>query len=238
MKHQSLIQYYEVQTALLRLERRREEITENLKQAKYDLRSGEEKLLNYEGSVRRFFDKLSGKQEEKAEILRRELRKAEAALNSLLREKEALEQNRKALSKQLESLPSPEELRGTDETKWASLEAKFCAEALLPLLEKNHEALMEYRSLMRGNRPEILSVWEQQEICAEPNLRAEQCIPLLNRLQTAMDILGIPFEISSYYRSPAAYLVSPAAKHNRLDRINLALNQVEAMQKKTKELLT
>lgn len=238
MKHQPLIQYYEVKTALLRLERRSEEITENLKQAKYDLRSEEEKLLNYEGSVRGFFDKLTGNREETAEVLRREIRKAEATLNTLLREQESLEQSRRELSAQLQALPAPEELRRLDETKWASLEAKFCAEALSPFLEKNHEALLEYRSLMRGDRPEILSVWKQQEIYGEPNLWAEKCIPLLKRLQTAMDIQGIPFEIGSYYHSPAAYLVSAAAKHNRLDRVNQALDQVEAIQRKIKELLT
>ncbi len=73
-------QYFEAQTRLLRLERRSEQLKETLKQATYDLRCCDNKLLNYQGGVRSFLDKLSGKQEEKLEQLRREVRNAEAAL--------------------------------------------------------------------------------------------------------------------------------------------------------------
>lgn len=227
MKQQPLISYYELQMALVRLERRSREVKEARKQAMFHLRDCNEKLLNYEGGIRCIFDKLSGKQEEKLEVLNREIRNAEAARNALIREQEALEQNRKDMTAALEQFPPVEELRETDELLWAELERKLCREILRPLLERNREALLEYRSLLRGERPEILSVQQQQEIYSEPDVWAEKCVPLLQRLKTAMDIQNIPFEICSYYQSPKSYLVYAAAKHNRLDRVNQALDQVE-----------
>lgn len=231
MKQQPLIQYYELQTALVRLERRLKEVKEERKQAIFHLRECNENLLNYEGGVRKFLDKLSGKQSEKLEELNRQIRSAQATYDSRIREEETLERNRKETSEQLAALPSWEELRETDELKWAQLERKLCAEILQPLLEKNRETLLEYRSLLRGERPEILSVQQQQEIYSEPDAWAEKCVPLLQRLKTASDILNISFEICSYYQSPKSYLVYAATKHNRLDRVSQALDQVEKTQK-------
>lgn len=230
-----LQQYFEVQGELLRLETSRKENSEALRQVKYDMRCCEEALWNYEGGIRSFLDKLSGKREEKLEALGREVRKAEAGLDALRREKTGLEAREAELKRLLAALPSSEELRKGNEMAWASLEAAFCAEALQPLLEENRKALLDYRSLIQGNHPEILSPYQQQEICVEPNLRAEKCLPYLQRLKEAREILGNPLEPGSYYDSPAAFLVAPAAIHNRRDRINQALAQVEALQKKLKE---
>ena len=226
-----LQQYYETQTALLRLERRSAELVEERKRAKYDLRCSEEALLNYQGSVRSFLDKLSGRREEREETLCRLVRNAEAALKELQREQESLNQKRKELKQVLESLPSSEALRAEEEQTWASLEAEFCAEALKPLLEDNYRALLEYRSLMQGSRMEILTIEKQQEIYAEPNVRAELCKPYLLRMKEVMGIQGKSFEIGAYYESPVSYLVNVVAKHNRLDRVNQALNQVETIQR-------
>lgn len=223
-------QFFEAQTALLRLERRSELLKEERKQAKYDLRCRDDKLLNYQGGIRSFLDKLSGKQEEKLEALRREVRNAESTLQSLQREQESLAGQREELTQLLSSLPSSEELRAENEQEWAGLEAKLCAEALPPLLEENRTALLEYRSLLQGSRMEILTVEQKQKISAEPDLRARKCLPWLNRLKEAKLLLGESFDPGSYYASPEAYLVSVVAKHNRLDRVNQAITQVEALQ--------
>lgn len=228
---ENLSRYFETETSLLRLQRREAEVTEALKQAKFDLRGADDTLLCYEGSVRSFLDKLSGTRAEKAEALRREVRKAEAALASLQREQDSLRRQQEELTGILETLPSSEALRAEAEQEWAALEAGYCAEALIPLLEENHKALLEYRSMIRREYP-LLSAERQQEIAAEPNVRAEKCVPYLLRLKKAQDILEQPFDLGAYYCAPVAYLAGVAAHHNQLDRINHALDQVETLQKR------
>lgn len=232
MDRQTLERYYELQTILLRLQRRRTELADELKEAKYDLRSRDDLLLNYQGSLRSLLDKFSGKQAEKLEALRGHVRRAEAQLAALQREQSELEERLARTQEEMKGLPDVEDLRRSmEDREWALPEAKFCAGALAPLLEENRKALLEYRSLMQGSHPEILSPQRQQEIYAEPNVWAEQCLPYLRRLKQALEILEIPFEMGSYYEAPTAYLVNVAAMHNRRDRVNQALSQVEAIQK-------
>lgn len=235
VKPQLMTEYYETQTSLLRLDRRIEEVSKAVRQAKYDLRTAEETLLNYQASVKSFLDRFSGKRVEKEETLRRRIREAEAKLKILLREKETLDQRQTEWKGRLKEFPSGDQLRQSADVKqWAALEAKYCAEALDPLLVENHKALLEYRSLLRGEYP-ILTYQRQQEICAEPNVWAEQCVPYLHRLKEALDILEVSFSLGSYYKSPVAYLVNVAADHNRRDRVNQALDQVEEIQRIVKD---
>lgn len=239
---QQLRQRYALENTLLRLERRHPVLTETIKQAKYTCRDREEKLLTYQGSLRSFLDKLSGKREDRVEALTREVYQAKAALTALIREKERLDQEQISVREGLSALPSldvlrEEAARETDtEREWAKLEACYCAEKLIPLLEENHKALLECRSLMQGNHPEILSAEEQQRIHAEPNVWGEQCSPVLARLKAALELLEIPFEIGIYYRAPTAFIVAAAARHNRMDRVNQALDQVLAAQKQVNRL--
>lgn len=236
MKPLPMTEYYEAQTFLLRLERRTEEVSEAVRQAKYDLRTAEEALLNYQTGIRAFLDRFSGKRAETEETLRRRVRDAEAKRKTLLQEQESLNRRKTEWKERLKDLPSRDQLRqSADAKQWAALEAKYCAEALAPLLTENHKALLEYRSLLRGEHP-ILTPQRQQEICAEPNVWAERCVPYLHRLNEALDILEIPFVPGSYYESPVAYLVNVAADHNRRDRVNQALDQVEKIQRIVKEM--
>lgn len=233
---ENLTQYYVTQTALLRLQRRLDTLKEELRQAKFGLREANCASAEYEGSLRAFLGKFSGKAEETRERLRRKLREAEGKHTSLLQEQERLKAELEQTEKELSSLPSAEDLRRQAEPKaWAVLEAAYCAEALLPLLEENHEALLEYRKVLRGEYP-VLSLEERQELCAEPNVCAERCLPWLERLGEALEILETPLDLGGYYASPAAYVVSAAARHNQLDRLNNALTQVERLQKTVKGL--
>lgn len=239
---QQLRQRYSLEMSLLLLERRDRELMGKCKEAKYFQRAQTEKQLQYQGSLRSFLDHLTGKREDKAEALSREVRQAEAALNALLREQEKLNQELTCVREGLSALPSLDALREAAaqepdmEKEWAKLEAAFCAERLSPLLEENYHALLEYRSLMQGSRPEILSVEKQQKIYTEPNVWGEQCRPLLQRLNRALEVLGIPFSYGSYYSSPSSYLVTVAARHNRMDRVNQALDQVLAVQKQVSKV--
>lgn len=215
---------YELETSLLRARRRREELKEALSQARFSLREAGIAEVEYSG-ITAFFDKLSGKYADKAEALSRQVRTAEAALNALLRQKETEDAAVSSLEAQLAALPSLETLR-TPETKaqWAPLERKLCAEVLAPLLEKTAEALTQYRSMLRGEFP-VLSIEERTAMATAPITLAEECCPLLDRLEAVQPLPDAPF-----FRSPAAFL-SAAAKHNQLDRAVSAQSQTEALQK-------
>ena len=228
---------YQLETALLRVERQSVETGEKRKQAKYDLRCRKDEALNY-GGLRGFLDKLSGREADKREALDRSVRQAEAALNALQREQEMLNRQKEELSRELEALPALEELLTFEnEKQWAVLEARFCCEALLPLLEENEKALLGYRKLIQGSQLEILTFEKPQAICTEPNVWGEKCRPLVLRLKKARDVLEIPFEVGGYYDSPQSYLVAVAAKHNRIDRVNQALDQVRDIKKTASKFL-
>lgn len=226
-----LIKRYEVEAELLQLEEQEKSCSQVLRQAKYDLRQAEEDKLLYEGSLRSFLDKFSGKQAERLEALTREVSHRKAALADAQQQKERLTQKRAALEAEEKELPpftafdNPEdpEIR----LRWAALEQSFCIKALLPLLEKTGEALLEYRKTLQGNRPgEILTQEQIQWIYKEPEIRAEKCRPYLDRLEKAGKVLGQEPEPGAYLQSPESYLVSPAAIHNRRDRVNQAIDQI------------
>ena len=227
---------YELETALHRSSLREADLETAVRQAKFDLRTAKQIQAEY-GGVRAFLDKLSGKHTDKAESLARQVRKEEAKLHVLLRQQEAERRNMSTLQEQRASLPPLEQLCTPENASlWARPEIAYCAEVLAPLLQKNYDALLEYRALLQGEYP-VISVEEQQRISAAPNSCAAQCLPFLHRLQEAMEILGTPLDLGGYYSSPEGYLVSVAAKHNRFDRVNAALDQVLALQKLARTLM-
>lgn len=236
-----LTRAYELDTLLHDLQRRSAEAIEAVKQAKYDLRTAQANQVEYTG-FRALWDKASGRYAGKAEELAYHVRQAEARLDMLLRQQSGIADELSRLREGRSQLPSREELKQSalespDTAKeWAALESRFCAGQLLPLLKKNGEALKEYRRLLRGEYP-VLSVEEQQKICAEPDLWAQQCVDLLQRLQEALGILEIPFELCPYYRNPIFFLMYAAAKHNRLDRASQAQDQVLQTEKIIREIL-
>ena len=215
---------YELETAIYRSSIREAELKESVKQAKFNLRQATIAQVEY-GGIRAFVDKLSGKHADKAEALSREVRKAEAELHSLQRQLEAEKQKLSALQEQRTALPPLEELQ-TEETKdlWAPLERRYCAEALLPLLTRVEEALTEYRKMLRGEYP-ILSLSQQSAIGAAPIAAAEECRPLLDRLEAVKDLPE-----AGFFRSPAAFLAA-AARHNQLELAAAAADQTAALKK-------
>ena len=226
---------YELETALHRCSLREAELETAVRQAKFDLRTAQQAQAEYSG-LRVLLDKLSGKYPEKAETLVRQVRTAEGKLQSLLRQQKAEKQKLSSMQEQRDALPSLQELRTPEsEALWAKLESAYCAEVLAPLLQKNHDALLEYRALLQGQYP-MISVEEQQRISAAPNTCAAQSLPRLLRLQEAMEVLGTPLDLGGYYSAPDSYLVT-AAKHNRFDRVNAALDQVHALQKQARTIM-
>lgn len=238
---EQLKQAYELEAQLCSLGLRSRELSKKVKQTKCALRTARAAQVEY-GGLSAFLDKLSGKYPDKAETLDREVRRAEAELNSLLR---LQEENSAAVSEITDArsvLPARDTLKQAaleqpdTAALWATLELRLLAAQLLPLLEKNETALLEYRSLLRGEYP-LLSPERQQQISTEPNIWAQQCAPILEQMQPALAVLGQTLEICPYFRSPAYFLASAAAAHNRINRAAQALEQVQKTRTQANHLL-
>lgn len=227
---------YQVDLALLHLESREGAAKEALRQAKYDLRQAEAEKLEYEGSFHAFLDKFSGKQEEKRDALALQVSRRKAALTEAQGALQRLEEEKTRLEAEDRELPPGEVFSRSEDsgirTLWAEYERNYCIDALLPLLEENLQALITYRETRQGAVPgQILSHGERQQIYGQPDILAKQCKLLLERLETALELQGGTLEIGEYFRQPESYLVSPAASHNRMDRVNRAIDQVVSMRR-------
>lgn len=227
---QLVFRRYELEADLLKMEQESNILSKKLPQAKYDLRFAQKAQMNYEhGSIRGFLDKVSGMREAKLEILRADIRKAEAALTLLQQEREALNRRLTAAETELASLPDWEVLRaqpGETGKEAARLEARLCAGMLIGLLEENFAALTESHGLLRGERSmEIMTYETLHKIHTEAEQTGEKCRHLLERMKGVLDALDIPFEISGYYRSPTAYTAGAATKFIRLERVRSAMDQ-------------
>jgi len=226
---------YELDSRLFALSLRGKELGETVKQAKAELRDARVRQVEYTG-FRALWDKAHGRYADKAEALDYRVRRAEAELKLLQRQQSEITEEISDIQTAKSSLPSMEELKAaaleSPETArlWAALECRLCAGKLPPLLEKNEQALLEYRRLLRGEYP-VLSVEQQQTISAEPDIWAQQCSELLERMQEPLGILGMALEIPPYYQSPIFFLMYAAAKHNRMDRASQALDQVQEVRR-------
>ena len=221
---------YELETAIFRSSAKEAELAEALKQAKFGLRQARIAQVEY-GGIRAFADKLSGKYADKVELLSRDVRKAEAELSVLESQLEAQRRTLSSLQEQRTSLPPLPQLQ-TEETKdlWAPLERRYCAECLLPLLDKAEGALTEYRQMLRGEYP-ILSLSEQSAIGSAPIAAAEKCRVLLERLEAVQELPE-----TGFFRSPAAFLAA-AARHNQLERAAEADAQLRKLKAQLTRLL-
>lgn len=222
---------YELETAIFRSSAKEAELAEALKQAKFGLRQARIAQVEY-GGIRAFADKLSCKYADKVELLSRDVRKAEAELSVLEGQLEAQRRTLSSLQEQRTSLPPLPQLQ-TEETKdlWAPLERRYCAECLLPLLDNAKGALTEYRQMLRGEIP-MLSIGEQQSISAAPIKLAQECQPLLQRLEKA----ALDFPSTDFFRTPAGFLAA-AARHNQLERAVDADAQLRKLKSQLTRLL-
>lgn len=226
---------FQLEIGLLRVERQVEEAKAALRQAKFDLREAKVAQSEYAGSFRSFRDKLKGQREETETALRHAVQKAETALPSAQWQKEQLDAQLSQLKEQSAALPDWDALNDGSE-EWHRLESRYCMEVLVSLLEATRELLVERRNQFNGsNAGQIKARYELAEIYSAPEAAGEACKPYLLRLKAALDKLGIALELGSYFDSPTAFL-SQATKYTRMDRINRAISQAEALQRQMSNL--
>lgn len=221
---------FRLETDLLRLERQAEESKAALRQAKFDLREAKVAEAEYRGSFRSFKDKLTGKQEQIETALRHAVRKAEADLAAAQRQKEVLDTQLSGLKEQPAQLPDWEALNDSSPL-WYRLEALYCTEVLSPMLEANYELLIQRRNQFNGSNAGQVKTWQTlAEIYTAPETAGEACRPYLLRLKAALDALDISFELPAYLEAPTLFL-SSATQYTRMDRVNGAILQIEALQR-------
>ena len=226
---------FQLEIDLLRLERQVEEAKAALRQGQFDLREAKVAQSEYAGSFKSFRDKLRGHREETETALRHAVQKAEADLASAQRQKEQLDAQLSQLKEQLTSLPDWDSLNDGSE-EWHRLEARYCMEVLTPMLEATRELLLERRNQFNGtNAGQIKARYELAEIYSAPEAAGEACKPYLLRLKAALDKLDISLELGSYFDAPTAFL-SSATQYTRMDRINTAISQTEALQRQMSNL--
>ena len=233
METESFIQKrFDCDLALLRANRKQTQTQAALRQAKYDLREAKFAQLEYCGSFRAFRDRLTGKKEETEIQLRHAVEKAEAGESTAQRALDSLEGQIRDLEASLSQLPPWESLKTAEnEALWYRLDAKYCAEWLIPHLEITHRLLLERRAQFNGtNAGQIKSLAELADIYSAPESAAEDCVPYIRRLQAALSFLETDFPALAFFDAPTAFL-SAATKFTQMDRINTAIAHTEKLQR-------
>lgn len=222
---------FDLEFSLLQTQLRKTAAKTALKQAKFDLREAQITQAEYGGSFKSFRDKLTGKREAAETQLRHTVQRAEATLATTQQELDNATQKLPQLEETLSQLPAWESLKSQDESLWHRLEARYCIEALIPLLEITHQLLTERRAQFNGTYAgQLKSLQDLADIYSAPEAAGEGCKPYLLRLESALAFLDIPFSLGSFFNNPTAFL-SEATQYTRMDRINTALGQAEKLQR-------
>ncbi len=220
-----------LETDLLRAERKSREAEAARRQAQFDLCTAKEELALYDGSFRAFRDKFTGKRAQTETALCHAVQKAEFDLAAAQQELARLEQRLPQIRSGLEALPTRETLgrqaEGDIRQEWLRLEALYCAEAALPLVETALELLTERRKQFNGAYAGQVKTFQSlAEIYTAPEAAGEACKPYILRLKDALEALEITFPACSFFENPSDFLNS-ATKYTGMDRLNEAIDQVQ-----------
>lgn len=222
--------HFELQIALLRTNRKKSAAEAVLRQAKFDLREAQQAQILYGSTIRSLMDKFSGKREEKETKLRHAVMQAEADLAAARNSVSDSQDQLCTLTQSLAALAPWKNLKTAEnEAEWCRLEALYCAEAVLPLLEASLFLLQERRNQANGgNAGQIKSPYELADIYTAPEKAGDDCRPYILRLNAALETLDIRLPKHTYFLDPAVFL-NTATKYTRFDRLNEAITQTEAM---------
>jgi len=229
----NIAKIYALERAILDMSAEEEERKASAAQEEYNLRNAKAALLEYEGSLRSFLDKLKGTRESRLEQLQRSFNRAQTALAQERHRLEVLGLNLMQVKSERAGYPLLTALPDCRE-KYVQ-EAYLCIHVLAPMLEDLQEKMLACRDLEQGRRAgEILSIAERQEVLSAPVNLGVDCGTWLTRLERALSGLDIPFSIPEFYRNPAVYLA--ATQYTRRDRLNEALDQTIQLKKQLPKL--
>lgn len=236
-----LTERYFLEKQLLTLDAQVEQLQQQLPQCKYRLRQSQEALWSYESfGLKSMLDKLSGKWEEKQGILLRENRAAEAGLHRRQQELEAAKARREDVFSRLERLRDygdvleiAASLEEAQREMAIQLEARLCAEKLIPALEENGSTLALAQQWARPhNQPEAVPGQTLGILLSQSDALAKEAMALMERIAQC----GIFLDIHPYFTNPTGY-IGGVTRFQQLDRINNALDAIAQTQKQACRLL-
>lgn len=233
---------YELESELLYLQQRKQQLDETLPQGKYALRQAEVAVTEYEAfGLKSFFHKLSGKWEDHHEALLRQLSAAKTELSRLKQEQadvdrrmEAVLEEKKPLDDLGDPLAAAQALDADARERITLLEAKLCTKKLIPALEGARSALEIAQEWARPqSRVDVAPGYTKNLYFSLADDCARTCYAQLERIASC----GILLDIHPYFTNPTGYIVGVAAQYAQLDRINSALSAIRETQKQARELL-
>lgn len=228
---------YELEASLTAARERLEEYKEQLPQLKAQQREANAAAVEYSGSLKRFFRRVSGKEEDNRQyLLEQEARKAQAALDAALREQKNLESAIAAMEAQQAALGEKDtlmaQLTESEKAHFQRTEASLRAEEALHHLRKCRKELEQAQYYARNPMMQMESQ-RQEDICkAKAGAQADNCRETLE----AIAANGFPLEIHPYLQNPMGYIVT-ARRYGDQDQMNKAQEGIRQTEKALKELL-
>ena len=233
--YEALRKKYELEASLTAAREQLEEAKSQLPQLKAQQREANAATVEYSGSMQKWFRKLSGKEDQQYS-LEQTARKAQAALDTALREVASLEANIAALEEEQSALgekaPLLAALSEVDKAHFYRLEASLLAEKALHFLRKCRKELEQAQYYARN--PMMYPGEQQQENFhkAAAGDMADQCRKVLETICS----LGFPLEIHPYIQNPMGYIVT-ARRYGDQDQMNNAQEGIRETESTLKELL-
>lgn len=239
---QTVLQRYELESELMRLERGERELEDRVRTCKFEERQAKTALTEYElGGFGTWLDKMRGRFEEKREAYARSLAAAESALRAARREQAQNAARQTQVRAELEPLVQlgdplelAEALEPEEKQHILQLTAGLSARMLLHALEENRLAL---ENALEWARPETAMGqhrnMQKNLYYAQADGHAAACMGHMERIARC----GILLEIHPYFLNPAGYIVGVAAQYGQLDRLNSALKAVTEAKAQASELI-
>lgn len=206
-----------------------EQLERGVPQRTYELRQAKVALAEYEGSLRFFLDRFSGKSEEKQESLSRKVREAQAALDYCRQQLSSAKSALDTLEQEAGEMPTREELfaRYPDLEYLHRQDALFCADRLVRLLRENEKHLLEARDWAENRNADFKPLGTQYDKAVSLQAGADcarQICALLERIGED----GYALETHAYFRSPDGFIAGAARQYGQQDRINYALRAIQS----------
>ena len=233
-----LYRYWELELERDTWQRSVDMAKEQLAQAKYRKREADVALLEYEGSLKAFFDKCSGKFEDKREALAQEASSASAELQNVRQQLDRGQENLDKAEHARQMLPQLEdsgarldELDPEERKCVLKKETEVYVNRIVPLLQSARESLEEAQQWARpNNRIDTAPGYTEGILLSNAEKTAKDCAVILNKLCSC----GMKLEIHPFFDNPSGYINGSARQYGKLDRINGALDAIAWTQRQVK----
>lgn len=213
-------------------------LEQELSQKNWQLREAKVALAEYEGGLRRFLDKFSGKAEEKQDALSRKCREIQAAKDYCDQQLRSAKNALESLEEEAKQLPTREELfeQYPDLDYLRQQDALLCADRAVRLLRQNEKHLLEARDWAENRNADFKPLGTQYEKTVALN-KAADCAREIWLLLEQIRSCGFELDAHGYFRNPDGFIAGTARQYGQQDRINYALAAVDTTQGLMQELI-